>query len=186
MISADLFQRRYFHWLKQQAFATRQRQDLYSGVMETLYDIPFYWDMDLDGDRAADATAYRKYERYVLDQEPHSLSKDWLDRWEQATPSVLEVLVAIAERWSQYYDKPIPFFFNHLFRNMGLQQFRGLKLRHTEEEAIRWAMDNWMNRQIERNGEGSPFPIRWRHDSVDMRELDIWSQMSAYSRDHFQ
>jgi hypothetical protein len=159
---------------------------MYQGVLRVLFEIPFYSTFPLDDNRTGDAQVYREYARYEVDTGKHAIPKEWLDAWEQSTPSVLEVLIGIAERWSQSFEQPIPYYFNHLFRNMGFHQYRGGSLRPSEEEAVRWTVDNWLNRQIERNGDGSPFPIKWTRDSVDMRTLDIWRQMNAYSHQHFQ
>lgn len=185
MITIDQFIGRYYSWLKDEAFVTKQRQIMYGGVLDILFDIPFYWSMELDGNRADDASVFRRYERYRLDKTRHNVDPAWLDRWEQSTPSVLEVFIGICERWSQFFEKPNPFFFNHLFRNMGFYRFRGETLRSQEEEAVRWSLDNWMSHQIERNGDGSPFPLKYNRYQVDLRTSDIWGQMSAYSMEHF-
>lgn len=185
-MEAEDFINRYYQWLLNQAFASKQRQTMYHGVLRVLFDIPFYSSFQMDENRAGDASCYRQYARYELDQEPHHISKDWLDQWEQAMPSVFEVLIGIAERWSQFFEQPVPYYFNHLFRNMGFHQFRGEGLRSSEEEAVRWTVDNWLSRQIEKNGDGSPFPVKPGRDPVDMRLLDIWRQMNAYSFQHFQ
>lgn len=184
MIAIDNFLNRYYSGLVQQAFATKQRQAMYEGVLRVLYDIPFYSTFPLDENRAGDASVYRQYERYMQDKKAHGIPSEWLDAWENATPSVLEVLIAISERWSQTFLQPVPFYFNHLFRNLGCHNFRGANLRPSEVEAIRWTVDNWLNRQIERNGDGSPFPVKSK--DVDMRMLDIWKQMNAYSYENFQ
>lgn len=186
MITTDQFVDRYYGWLKDQAFVTKQRQHMYEGVLSILFDIPFYWTAAYisDSNRAGDAQVYRGYERHMLDQEKHNIDSDWLDQWECSAPSVLEVYIGISERWSQFFEKPTPYYFNHLFRNMGFHQFRGERLRPSEKEAVRWTADNWLARQIERNGDGSPFPIKSR--DVDMRTECIWTQMNAYSFEHFQ
>jgi hypothetical protein len=158
---------------------------MYGGVLRVLFDIPFYWTIVRDDDRAGDASVYRRYEAWQLESEPNTVNPEWLANWVQSTPSVLEVLVGIAERWSQFFEKPVPYYFNHLYRNMGFHMYRGAHLRPSEEEAVRWTVDNWLNRRIEYNGEGSPFPIRANRGTIDMRLIPIWEQMNAYSRQHF-
>jgi hypothetical protein len=186
VITREEFISRYFGRLMEQAFANDTEREMYAGTCLLLFDIPFYWTHSnlKDENRAADAAIYRKYERYMLDQEKHRIAPEWLNAWENATPSVFEVMIAIAERWSEFFEKPIAYYFSrHLFRNLGFHQFRGA-LRRTEEEAVRWTVDRWMSRQIEHNGEGSPFPLQ--HHNVDMRTADIWNQMNAYSHQYFQ
>lgn len=185
MIDREGFENRYFEWLMEEAFATDTERGMYEGVCRVLFDIPFYWLIVLDENRAEDASIFRKFERHQLDQEKHVVEAWWLDQWENATPSVFEVLVGIAERWSAFFDdKTTQYFFSrHLFRNMGFHQFRG-NLRRGDAESVRMHVDNWLSRQIEPNGDGSPFPINRNH--VDMRTTDIWGQMNAYSFEHFQ
>ena len=184
MIDREGFDNRYFGWLMDQAFASITEKEMYEGVCRVLYDIPYYWIMVLDENRAEDASGYRRFERHQLDQEKHNVDAWWLDQWENAAPSVFEVLVGIAERWSSYFDHHTTsyFFSRHLFRNMGFHQFRG-GLRATEAESVRLLIDNWLSRQIETNGDGSPFPLN--HNDVDMRTIDIWGQMNAYAGQNF-
>lgn len=185
MSATQKFSHSYFSWLRDQAFHRKTQQLVYEGVLMTLYDIPFYWINLRDQDRAGDATVFRKYARHQLDQTQHDVPAEWLDRWEQSAPSVLEVMIGIAERWHQYFELPISFFFGHMFHNLRLQFFRGANLRPSEEEQVRTIIDNWLSRQIGPFGEGSPFPIS-QGFGPDMRTLDIWAQMNAYSFEHFQ
>lgn len=191
MINGEVFIDRYFSWLMEEAFPNNTERGMYVGVCLLLFDIPFYWQSEhvKDENRAGDASCYRHYERHMVDQEQHNISSDWLDQWENATPSVLEVMVGIAERWSTFFDtRPTPYYFSrHLFRNMGFSQFRGRTLRKSETDAVRWLVDNWLSRQIGFDGTGSPFPItKIDHFTQHMREVDIWDQMNAYSYEHFQ
>lgn len=185
MIDTDQFIDRYFTWLIEQAFRTKQKRSLHLGACRVLFDIPFYWTMELDADRAGDASVFRRYERHMLDQEKHNISAEWLDQWENAAPSVLEVFVGISERWYQFFEQPTQAYFIHLFYNMGFHIYRGEQLRPAQREAIVWTVDNWLARQIDRNGEGSPFPLKVNKFRVDMRTTDIWGQMNAYSHEHF-
>lgn len=185
MIDREGFVDRYFGWLMEMAFASTTEREMYTGVCRLLYDIPFTWENELDENRAEDASGYRRYERHQVDQEKHNIEARWLDQWERSTPSVLEVLIGIAERWAVYFDSQLPsyYFSRHLFRNMGFHQFRG-DLRVSEKEAVLWLVYVWLSRRIEPNGVGSPFPVN--QPNVDMRTIDIWSQMNAYSFENFQ
>lgn len=122
----------------------------------------------------------------MLEQEQHNIPSEFLDQWENSAPSVLEVFVGICERWYQFYEQPTQAYFAHLFHNMGFHIYRGENLRQSQIEAISWTVENWMARRIERNGEGSPFPLKQNRFKIDMRTTDIWGQMNAYSLEHFE
>src|SRR5215471_2129112 len=116
-MSMEVFVVEYVQWLLDQAFRTKAEQRTYCGVTNLLLDIPFYWSIELDGDRAGDAAAYRVYHRHVMEQanRTRAINTQWLDLWEQATPSVFEVMLGISERWSFFYEKPMSYYFMHLF-----------------------------------------------------------------------
>jgi hypothetical protein len=85
------------------------------------------------------------------------------------------------------FGAPVPFYFNHMFRNMGFDRFPGRHLDTADTHRIRVLTDRWLSRQFTANGIGSPFPINQGFsETPDMRQLDIWSQMNAYSAEHFQ
>jgi hypothetical protein len=92
----------------------------------------------------------------------------------------------MARRWSFYFEGPVSFYFHHMFKNMELDRYPGRALSGASQERIRIRVDNWLSRQYDHDGHGSPFPIENALDIVDMRQLDIWSQMNAYSAEHFQ
>lgn len=176
----------YFKWVISQAFATEQKQMMYIGVLKLLFKIPFYYTNVSDSNRAGDASVFRHYERGQLKSKGNKINKDWLDKWENAMPSVLEVLVGICERWRQFYEYETQYYFSQLFHNLGLHIYRGEGLRLSQEEEIRRIIDRWMTRQIGPNGEGSPFPLNPDRFNPDMRHLDIWSQMNTYALEHFR
>ena len=178
----------YFDWLRDESFSSRVNRREYEGGLRVLHDIPFYWTLWSDENRAGDALAFRQYE--FLKQQPdlESLDQRWLEAWAMATPSVLEVLMGIARRWSIHFEGSIPYYFGHLWRNMEFDRHPGRHLTGDSLDSIRIKVDNWMSRQFESNGHGSPFPVNNQvvFDILDMRKIDIWGQMNAYSAEHFQ
>lgn len=178
------FESRYFRWVIEQAFATEQSRTMYGGVLRVLYNTPFTWTMVSDANRAGDASVFRHYERAQQDRKRHKIPQEWLNMWENAAPSVLEVLVGICERWHQFYEYQTQYFFSQLFRNLGLHVYTGENLRISQEQQIRAILDRWLTRQFEPNGKGSPFPLRSPFH-LDMRDVDIWGQMNAYALENF-
>lgn len=180
----------YFEWLVADAFESRTDLGTYSGVLKALHDIPFYWTLWSDENRAGDALAFRQFDflEELTDPRNSLVDQHWLENWATATPSVLEVLMGIARRWNMYFDGRVSYYFEHLWKNMGFDRYPGSQLNGSGLDMIRLKVDNWMSRQFQPNGIGSPFPVNDQivFDIMDMRQVDIWGQMNAYSAEHFQ
>lgn len=186
----------YFDWLRSEAFTSRVNRREYEGVLRTLHDIPFFWTIWQDENRAGDAMSFRQHDFLGYQLDLDSLDQVWLGVWATATPSVLEVMLACARRWSYYFQGDIQYYFGHMFRNMEFDRYPGRVLSSASQEAVRARTMVWLSRQFEPNGQGSPFPLQHIHEAVnletresvrfDPRTADIWTQMNAYSAEHFQ
>jgi len=177
----------YFDWLASEAFSLPSERREYEGVLRELHDIPFYWTILADDSRAGDALFFRQQNFLEYQTGLDDMDQTILAHWATAQPSVLEVLLGIARRWTFYFEGAPAFYFKHLFHNLGFYGCPGRSLTKATRERIRNQCDIWMSRQFEPNGEGSPFPLRQGFDGIpDMRQIDIWSQMNAYSYEHFQ
>lgn len=178
----------FFEWLRSEAFADTTERRVYEGCLRTLHDIPFYWTHWSDENRAGDALVFRQSEFLGFQRDLDRLDQQWLEAWATAAPSVLEVLLGIARRWTFYYEGAVQFYFWHLFRNMEFDRYPGKIISSANQEQIRQRADDWMARQFQPNGHGSPFPVNNQvaFDILDMREIEIWGQMNAYSAEHFQ
>lgn len=178
----------YFGWLTSEAFSLVTERREYEAVLRELHDIPFYWTIWSDENRAGDAMTFRQYEFLSFQQGLDGVDQVWLGNWATASPSVLEVLLGIARRWTFYFDGHVQFYFGHLFRNMGFDRYPGRVLSSQSREQIRMKVDDWLSRQFQPDGRGSPFPVDNMRalDILDMRKVEIWGQMNAYSAEHFQ
>ena len=186
-MSSDIWlEETYFDWLGRDAFKTLNSRREYEGVLRELHKIPFYWTIWSDENRAGDALAFRQSDFLGFQSDLDHLDQKWLAAWAAAAPSVLEVLLGMCRRWSFYFEREVPFYFGHLFRNLGLERYPGRVLSSSTMDTVRGIADTWMSRQFSPNGLGSPFPIVYELNVIDMRKLDIWSQMNAYSAEHFQ
>lgn len=176
----------YFDWLKMDAFSEVSERREYEGVLRELHDIPFYWTIWSDVNRAEDALSYRRHDFLSIQRGLDQLDQHWLNEWTQASPSVLEVMLGISRRWWQYFEGSMPFYFGTLFVNMEFNQFPGRVLPSSAKALLREKVDVWLSRQFKPNGEGSPFPVRHALDVINMTSVDMWTQMNAYSAEHFQ
>ena len=176
----------YFDWLRHDAFSEVSERREYEGVLRVLHDIPFYYTIWSDENRAGDALSFRQSDFLGFQKDLDALDQRWLHDWATAAPSVLEVLLGMARRWHLYFEGSVPFYFAHMFLNMGFDKFPGKTLRKESQELVRTLCDEWMSRQFQPNGDGSPFPIKQALQVVDFRQVEIWGQMNAYSAEHFQ
>lgn len=182
----------YFDQLRVDCFSETSERKEYEGVLRVLHDIPFYWTIWLDENRAGDALSYRQNDFLGYQMDLDRLDQHWLNEWAQQSPSVLEVMVGMARRWHFYFEESIPFYFAHMFLNMGFDRYPGRRLSRASQEEINAKCDIWLSRQFDHDGKGSPFPLKRlvsvnaNGDAVSMRDLDIWAQMSAYSLENFQ
>lgn len=178
----------YFDWLRQEAFTAKVNRKTYEGVLRVLHDVPFFWDIWSDENRAGDALSFRQYEFLNTQNDLDGLDQNWLFNWAQATPSVLEVLLGCARRYVFHFGGHTPYYFGHMFRNMGFDHYPGRVLDPQRGEEVREKVNAWMSHRILRDGRGGPFPITnpILVQGTDMRKMDIWSQMNAYSAEHFQ
>lgn len=176
----------YFDWLRHDAFSEVSERREYEGILRVLNDIPFYWTIWLDENRAGDALSYRQQDFLSTQKDLDSLDQHWLEAWAASAPSVLEVMLGMARRWSLYFEGSVPFYFAHMFLAMKFQRYPGRVLRKETAAEIVDLCDVWMSRRFEPNGDGSPFPVNHAFDIVDFRTVDIWTQMNAYSAEHFQ
>lgn len=176
----------YFDWLKSECFSESSERREYEGVLRVLHDIPFYFTIWSDENRAGDALSFRRSEFLGTQRDLDHLDQHWLHDWAEASPSVLEVLLAMARRWSWYFEGSVPFYFAHMFMNMKFDRSPGRHLVPVAANAVRARCDDWMSRQFKPNGDGSPFPIHHALEVVDFTKVDIWAQMNAYSAEHFQ
>lgn len=178
----------YFDWLRAEAFTAQINRRNYEGCLRTLHDVPFYWTIWSDENRAGDALSFRQHEFLRGQDDLDQLDQNWLNAWAMQSPSVLEVLLGCARRYVYYFGGNSAFYFGHMFRNLELDRLPGRVLDGAHQEAVRAKVDVWMSRNFDANGHGSPFPVQ-SHATLgipDMRQIDIWGQMNAYSAEHFQ
>lgn len=168
----------YFSWLQQDAFGSKADRQRYEGVLHVLHDIPFYWTNWADEDRAGDALSYRQYE-FLTAQDLEHLDQMWLEAWGRASPSVLEVLLGMARRWTDYFEEPSYIYFEIMFLNLGFEKFPGRVISPRRQRHIRATIDDWLSHLDADDDAKTPFgPIG------PMKGFTIWEQMNFYANNH--
>ena len=140
----------------------------------TLLDIEFYWTDDFldDRNRAEDA---------------HSLRDDYIyqggNTWGlTSTPSVLEVLVALAERSTFMDYDPAWTWFNTFIANLGFDYLSDSIWNDESKRYVIAATRKWLDRRFSPSGVGSPFRSNGRYD---VSKTSIWSALQWYLADTY-
>lgn len=150
----------------------------YTRLWEILHNIEFTWIINRDKNRECDGIDMRE-DYYIpsrfLDQEDY-----FLNHW----CSVMEMLVGLAIRVDNEFlggDEPTPeLFFMEMIDNLGLREFT---TRHCSKNEVNRIIKKWLDRKFNKNGKGSPFPVRYDHR--DQRRVEIWDQMNSYISENF-
>lgn len=165
----------YYEWLVHLLSDDAHPYQAYSRTMSCMMNTEFYWVNPYDRNRMSDGLYLRgDYEReaeregdeVVIDAPPYA--------------TVLEVLAALAIRCENQimYDPDegdrTAMWFWMMVRNLGMDM-PNYQFNEDEANAI---LGIFLDVAYEPNGEGGLFPVKNSH--YDMREMDIWQQMSFY------
>lgn len=160
----------YYKWMIQMIDPYKDTAKVYSGLLKELDNIPYTYELEMDGNREEDAYDLR---RVYFSQNQGS--------YDFGSPSVLEVMVALARRCEdnimhdpEWGDRTDEWFWNMVV-SLGFSECKGsdIDIQHVDT-----VVNNMLNRKYPKNGEGSLFYVP--HTSYDMRKLQIWDQMNIY------
>ena len=68
----------YFDWLRSECFSEASERREYDGILRILHDIPFFWTIWSDENRAGDAMAYRQDDFLGTQSDLDRLDQHWL------------------------------------------------------------------------------------------------------------
>lgn len=164
--------KQYYEWLLDK-IGLDERRKMYRRVLLLLHHKEFVAVLDMDQNRIEDGL----YLRNIFKEDAKN---DNIGVLNENPCSVLEVLVALAIRIDEEYlgdpNHPHPeIIFWEMFTNLGLDDFFN---QDYDKEDVDYILENWMYRNYESNGDGSPFPLR--QSEGDVRELEIWDHMQHY------
>lgn len=154
----------------------------YCLLLDILFNIPFKSHIDMDNNRIEDAYYMRK--EYLSDDIFRRIDGSIIkDRY----ISVFEVLFALSKRMEndilcdpmEEIDHSADHFWLFL-RNLGVEKYSNGRINEAE---IRYKVEKWVNRDYEKDGTGSIFPVKG--SKIDMRKVEIWQQMSIYIMENY-
>lgn len=151
----------YFLWLLQQVEWYEIDAYDYKDLLFKLHNITFTWLIGFDSNRAAKGI---------------SLRYEWNRSFDGNNEpcSVLEMLIALARDWEHEltYDfkkgDRSAMWFWVMIENLGL----------LDGGEIEEKVSVWLNREFDKSGNGSPFPLKRPHR--DQRKIQIWFQVNDF------
>ncbi len=165
----------YFNWL----YSTVASVDVptpsltYWTLLRDLHMTQFVWAIEGDDNRAEDGLDLRKQflRQSMLPQDP---------AWTSIPCSVLEMLIAFANKASFETNQDARDWFWQFMHNLGLDELNDAK-RHISEQ-VNEVMDQFIWRTYKPNGEGGLFPLQ--EPSPDQRHVEILYQFNYYLVEH--
>lgn len=141
-------------------------------LLRYLHKQPYRWQFTLDENRAAGGLNLRG--RFAYDN-----TVDISDV-EEGPCSVLEMMIALADRMTEILTCDIYDWFWEMIRNLHLDQFDDANF---DPRGIDYILNVWLDRKYDEHGNGSLFPLQ--RYSGDCRSLDTWSQMNAWITENY-
>lgn len=164
----------YFEWLCGRVVSLKAKNPSTTRwqLLHRLHSTPFAWYIPNDDNRAAHGTELRV--EWVREMHQEVPDRAWLE----LPCSVLEMLVALADRLTFDAGGSAGPWFWKLVENLGLDKYTDDIYEISIEEEVDEVLDRLINRTYERDGSGGLFPLR--QDPRDQRKVEILYQMSSY------
>ena len=166
----------YLSWLYSQVGIVRNLNPARSHwkLLHQLYTKQFMWFVPNDDNRAEDGRALR-YEflektRFPLD--------DPLGEWYHLNCSVLEMIIALAQRVAFESDGTPSEWFWRLMHNLELDGYTDSVHEISIAEEVEVVLDRLNGRTYSADGVGGLFPLR--EPQHDQRRVELWYQMQSY------
>jgi hypothetical protein len=168
---------RYFEWLYSQFGAVRNRNPArsYWELSKKLYSTEFVWIVPNDDNRVEDGKCLR-------DDFMHEQGSDGVtDEWMTLGCSILEMLVALAQRASDVDDREPSAWIETFFKNLGLIAYTDkvyASRKNPVSSKINRILEDFIYRNYKADGEGGLFPLR--HPKHDQTKVELWYQLNEY------
>ena len=180
MIDIDL-NNLYFDWICTTAFPNKFDRDRYSKVLEFLHNTVFEYTLGLDANRKCDGIDLRYHFSCETNIPNHIVDSNFNNQ----ICSVLEMMVALAKRFDNNvmyditYGDRSALWFQIMFSNLGLDRFDNSIWNDQVANIVANILHRFFTRTYNPDGSnGGLFIIR--NLSLDMRNIQIWDQMSIY------
>ena len=172
----DRIKHDYFEWLIEMIHGNRYAEGVsFKKLLELLHNIEFEYIVRNDKNRAEDGMDLRYRFAYEYD------GVEYAERYLEGPCSMLEMMVALSIRCEEdimddprYGDRTGQWFWGMIV-SLGLG---GMTDNRLDEATVREIIDRFLDRKYAPNGKGGLFTIR--NHTVDMRKVEIWTQLLWY------
>lgn len=174
MTLADRINNDYFEWMFEVVCEKRYPKEIsYRKLLTLLHSMEFTYTIPRDENRAADGVDLRWRFAYL---------ENCRDLYEylEGPCSVLEMMIALSIRCENMMDDPrkgdrTAQWFWGMITNLGLGAMHDANF---DKKYVESAVERFLNREYEPNGEGGLFTVRNR--DTDLRTVEIWYQLCWY------
>ena len=168
----------YYQWILDKIRGYAEPYFNYSLLLCELHSIEFTYGIMNDENRAIDGVNLRH--EYMDEQNVPDIF------YHDSPCSVLEMMVGLAVRVDREImrqpgaDNSYQWFWM-MIDNLDLSRCTD---EHFSSEYVRQQIGKWLGREFQRNGVGSPFPLKIKN-CQDQRKQTIWAQMCGYLSENF-
>lgn len=165
---------RYFEWLYGHFAAVSNRNPSRSHweLARKLHSREFVWLVANDDNRVEDGKELRM--EFI-----HEEGTDDVDMlWIEVGCSVLEMLVALADRAAFETSRAPGHWFGVFLKNLGLDKYDDAHWTDNAHRHVDRKLDQLIYRTYSPTGRGGIFPLQ--APAEDQRRVELWYQMSAY------
>lgn len=171
-----MIEEEYFNWLCSKVDDADFNPSKYQLLLQRLHHTDFIWTMENDKDRAIDGIELRTQFAKESDLDSQTVKMQL-----QFPCSMMEMMVALAIRCETQIM--IDLFVGERIGRWFKVMLKSLDLYYEtdeiyDEEWVDFVLREFMDRAYEPNGVGGLFRIN--DSSIDLRQLEIWSQMNVY------
>lgn len=150
----------------------------YRKLFDQLFETDFYWDLELDANRATDGIAIRSI---FADKHPAAVGTVGFDEINKCGCSVLEMLLGLANRMNGDVNfntdnlKKISANFWILLNNLGIGDSDDIVY---DRDKVYEVLNTLLNREYDEDGTGGLFPLK--NAEKDQKKVEIWYQMQSF------
>lgn len=170
----------YFNWMYRLVFREEDDKSMsYQKLLHHLDRTEFVYTIPFDGSRAEDGINLR----YRFGQE-YDIPQAQIARYLDVRPcSVLEMMIALAFRCEDIMEDDgigdrSPVWFHDMLASLHLLDMDDYGYDPVYVDGV---LNRFLNREYRRNGDGGLFTVEGYRG--DMRSIEIWYQMCAYTND---
>lgn len=179
-MNPEFISRIYFEWMSRVVTKDTVNEDIYTNLLQELYETPFIFVVPMDENRYNDGINLRSEFAYETNKDPEII----FEALETRPCTVLEMMIALTIRINNIMDDievgdRFKSWFWGMVDNLGLY---GMTNERYSSEFVDLVISKFLNRQYRNEGAGSLFPNA--HNLPNYNQIQIWDQAMHYLNQH--